>query len=192
MKHPAFRNGRPAHRAFTLIELLVVIAIIAILAGMLLPALAKSKTKAQGIMCMSNHKQLLLGWTMYAGDSGDRIPYAYAPDIDTTTSEGAWVQGILDIANPSAPDNWQTNRLIQSPLWKYTGQSVGIWRCPADTSYGLHPTKGRVPRVRTVSMRPTDGMVRGMKAVDTGSQIEVPVGRCTLGRILNVIGVKID
>ena len=47
-------------------------------------------------------------------------------------------------------------------------------------------------RVRTVSMRPTDGMVRGMKAIDTGSQIEVPVGRGTLGRILNVIGEPID
>ncbi len=47
-------------------------------------------------------------------------------------------------------------------------------------------------RVRTVSMMPTDGMVRGMKALDTGSQIEVPVGRGTLGRILNVIGEPID
>ncbi|MEP7270425.1 MAG: F0F1 ATP synthase subunit beta [Acidobacteriota bacterium] len=47
-------------------------------------------------------------------------------------------------------------------------------------------------RVRTVSMRPTDGMVRGMKAIDTGSQIEVPVGKGTLGRILNVIGEPID
>jgi F-type H+-transporting ATPase subunit beta len=47
-------------------------------------------------------------------------------------------------------------------------------------------------RVRTVSMMPTDGMVRGMKAIDTGSQIEVPVGRGTLGRILNVIGEPVD
>ena len=46
--------------------------------------------------------------------------------------------------------------------------------------------------VRCVSMKPTDGMVRGMKAVDLGQPISVPVGRETLGRILNVIGDPID
>jgi prepilin-type N-terminal cleavage/methylation domain-containing protein len=114
---------------FTLIELLVVIAIIAILAAMLLPALAKSKTKAQGISCMSNHRQILLGWRMYAEDSNDNLLYAYGGLATNAITPHTWVQG--DMSTGSA-DEINTIYFEVSPLTRYGIRDKKVWKCPGD------------------------------------------------------------
>src|SRR5215207_1242632 len=124
-------------RGFTLIELLVVIAIIAILAAMLLPALSKAKTKAHGVSCMNNTKQLTLGWLLFATDNGDRL------------MKDKPVAGGMDWT--SNPDNTNVALLVdteQSQMANYV-KSYLVWKCPADAY--IHPNNpGR--RVRSIAL----------------------------------------
>jgi len=152
-----FRAGRCVPAGFTLVELLVVIAIIAILAGLLLPALSKAKIKAKGIICMSNMRQLTLGWVAYAHDNNDRFPYSDSANPggpSAATDPYTWVTGVLDF-DPANPSNWDVTRDLQkSPLWPYCGKSAEIWKCPADPSKvtpSTGPFKG-IPTFRIRSM----------------------------------------
>jgi prepilin-type N-terminal cleavage/methylation domain-containing protein/prepilin-type processing-associated H-X9-DG protein len=156
LRYPAYpTGGRPWRRAFTLIELLVVIAIIAILAAMLLPALAKSKQKAQGIKCESNLRQLVIAWFCYAADNNDVLAQNIASDsgrmagtpTDPTAQPGqpnaSWVLGDISSASASTNFLYITHGLLYS-----CAPSLGVYKCPADIKTG----SGNAPTVRSMSM----------------------------------------
>ncbi|MBL9173222.1 MAG: prepilin-type N-terminal cleavage/methylation domain-containing protein [Verrucomicrobiales bacterium] len=149
-------RAAPERGGFTLIELLVVVAVVAILAGLLLPAVGRARQKAQGIQCLNHHRQLTLAWMNYSLDHRDRFPAASGSIGDTNGAVPAWVEGALDLS-PDNPSNWDVTRDIQaSPLWPYCGRAAGIFKCPADTSRvtpSSGPFQGRsVPRVRSMAM----------------------------------------
>lgn len=131
----------------------MVIAIIAILAGLLLPALSRAKTAGQSAVCQSNLKQLITGWTLYANDNEDRL--AGSISVSLVNQPGSWVLG-------NTRQDRTISNITAGVIFRYT-PGAGVYHCPADRS-----TVIREPGLLRTRSYTLNSMINSSEDADTG------------------------
>lgn len=145
---PAVGGGARKPAGFTLMELLVVVGVLAVVAALLLPAVARSKTRAQALFCLGNLKQLQTAWQLYADENNGWLPGVIGGSYP---GSGRWVSGWMDFSN--SPDNTNTLYLTEerySQLAPYIS-TPALYRCPSDRSSVVIGGRQH-QRVRSLSM----------------------------------------
>jgi prepilin-type N-terminal cleavage/methylation domain-containing protein/prepilin-type processing-associated H-X9-DG protein len=156
----ACRTSNPkSGRAFTLVELLVVLAIIAIIASLILPALARARSRAQGSFCLNNTRQLAVAWMIYADEHNGQLAYnlghgrtaAATPSVGGVPMSDNWVNNVESWELSS--DNTNATAVVETGLGPFTSKSTALYRCPSDNVVSdLQRTAGWQSRVRSYSM----------------------------------------
>ncbi len=138
----------PRTAGFTMVELLLVVVVVAVLASLLLPAVARSKGRAQALYCLRNLQQLQQAWMMYADDNSGWLPGVIGGSYP---GPGRWVSGWLDFS--SSPDNTNTLYLTDSRYSQLAGfvSTPAVYRCPSDRSV-VRIDGQEHPRTRSVSL----------------------------------------